>query len=185
MIRRKRYAMVIETRKCVACMACVAACWAENNVPLGYYRTWIDEIGPKGEPPFMHMTFRPEQCNHCENPPCVRVCPSGAAYKREEDGIVLVREERCIGCKICIGACPYDARYINPEKGVINKCTFCIHRVLKGMEPACVATCPTGARHFGDLNDPNSEVSKLVNTHETYVLKEELGTGPNVIYIPG
>lgn len=122
-------------------------------------------------------------CNHCENPPCVSVCPTQASHRDDEKGLVDIHEERCIGCKMCIVACPYDARFSHPTKKVANKCDFCIHRVEKGVVPSCVNTCPSNARIFGDLNDPDSEVRKLVDTNKVQVLKPELDTEPSVFYI--
>jgi Fe-S-cluster-containing dehydrogenase component len=129
------------------------------------------------------MRIEPEQCHHCDNPPCVRVCPSGASYTDEEGGIVSVNPRKCIGCRYCILACPYGARYFDDEQGVVDKCTFCRHRLGRGQEPACVETCPTKVRTFGDLNDPQSEVSRLLRTRTTGKKKVQAGTGPNLRYI--
>ena len=135
-----RYGMVIDTRKCVGCMDCVVACETENNVPVGFSRDWITtEV--RGTFPDLTMEIRSERCNHCENPPCVHCCPTGASHVSEL-GIVKVTAERCIGCKACISACPYGARYVHP-KGYVDKCTFCDHRIKDGKDPACVSVCPT------------------------------------------
>jgi len=123
-------------------------------------------------------------CNHCEDAPCEKVCPVEATW-RADDGTILVDYDRCIGCKYCMAACPYEARYVNPITHTADKCTFCYHRVEEGLQPACVATCVSGARVFGDLNDPTSEVHKLVALKNTQVLKPEMGTGPQVYYIDG
>ena len=122
-------------------------------------------------------------CNHCNHPPCVTVCPTGATWKREEDGIVVVDPDLCIGCKYCILACPYDARFLNPVTGAADKCDFCLHRVEKGLVPSCVNTCVGGARIFGDLGDPDSDISKLIANNRVSVLRGEMGTFPNVYYI--
>src|SRR5512143_790464 len=175
--KQKRWVMVIEPKNCIDCKACMVSCEIENQVPLGSHRNWIGQYGPTGTFPILGMKFEPGNCMHCENPPCERVCPTGATYRRE-DGLVLVDYDKCIGCKYCMMACPYDARYVNEEKQAVDKCTFCVHRLDAGLPPACVETCVGQARHFGDLNDPESEVSKLLATHETYRLYEEAGSEP-------
>ncbi|NOZ09736.1 MAG: 4Fe-4S dicluster domain-containing protein [Gammaproteobacteria bacterium] len=177
-----RYAMVIDTRRCVGCHACSVACKAEFDVPLGFYRSWVEYV-EKGTFPDVRRSFLPRLCNQCSNPPCVDVCPTGATWQREEDGIVEIDPDICIGCKYCILACPYDARFANPVTGTAEKCDFCLHRVRNGLEPACVETCIGRARIFGDLNDPNSEVGRLLATTAVTVLRQEMGTKPNVYYI--
>jgi Fe-S-cluster-containing dehydrogenase component len=127
------------------------------------------------------MIFAPKQCNHCDNPPCVKPCPTGATY-RTEDGLVLVDAKKCIGCGACIVSCPYGARYSNPVTGAADKCTFCAHRIYQGRLPACVEACPTRARIFGDLNDENSEMRKMVSGASTQVLKPETGAKPQIFY---
>lgn len=175
-----RYAMVVDTRRCVGCSACVLACKAENNVPDGYCRDWIvREL--RGVFPDLREDIRSERCMHCSNPPCVTVCPTGASHVGR-GGTVLVHHEMCTGCKACIGACPYDARYVHPD-GYVDKCTFCEHRTKDGKDPACVTVCPTRALIFGDLNDPNSEVRHLLETRNAYVLHPEAGTEPNVFFL--
>ena len=175
-----RYAMVIDTKRCVGCADCVVACKTENNVPDGYCRDWIVE-DVRGAFPNLQMEIRSERCNHCENPPCVRRCPTEASYV-DTGGIVLINHDECTGCKACIASCPYDARFVHPE-GYVDKCTFCIHRVKEGLEPACVAVCPTKCMHFGDLEDPDSEVSKLLKVRHSHSLIPEAGTSPKVFYL--
>lgn len=176
-----RYGMVIDQRRCIGCMACVVACKRENNVPEEHYRTRVVEI-VEGTFPKVRMELRPELCNHCKNAPCVYNCPTGASYKRE-DGIVLVNKKRCVGCKACIAACPYDARFIDPRNGAAHKCTFCEHRMKEGKEPACVTTCLSRARIFGDLDDPQSTVSKILAERHVRILIPEAGTKPSVYYL--
>jgi len=180
--RPVHYAMVIDARKCTGCHACSIACKTEFEVPLGVHRSWVEYV-EKGTYPNVSRSFLPRLCNQCSEPDCVDVCPTGATYKRKEDGIVVVDADICIGCKYCMQACPYDARFINPTTGAADKCDFCLHRVVKGLEPSCVNTCIGRARIFGDLNDPNSEVAKLVATEPVTVLRQEMGTKPNVFYI--
>ncbi len=175
-----RYAMAIDTKKCVGCSDCVVACQIENNVPIGYCRDWIVEK-TVGTYPELSMELRSERCNHCSNAPCVRCCPTTASHITD-GGIVLVDAKNCIGCKACIASCPYDARFIHPE-GHIDKCTFCIHRVKKGQDPACVAVCPTKCMYFGDTDDPNSEISKLIKTRKWKTLIPQAGTEPNIYYL--
>lgn len=175
-----RYAMAIDTKRCVGCADCVVACQTENDVPVGYCRDWIVQE-TSGVFPELHLEIRSERCNHCEDAPCVRTCPTGASHIAE-GGIVLVDHDDCIGCKACIESCPYDARFVHPE-GYVDKCTFCIHRVKEGKDPACVSVCPTHAMIFGDLEDPNSEISKVLRTRQHKVLIPEAGTTPHVYYL--
>ena len=177
-----RYAMVIDTRRCIGCHSCTVACKINNELPVDMIYNPVTTIGPVGIYPDLHMTHLPLLCMHCDNPPCVGCCPTGASQQRE-DGIVWVDEAKCIGCKACVLACPYDARTPNHQTGVVNKCDFCKDRVEEGLEPHCVKTCHQRARIFGDLDDPNSEVSKLLNTHSAYQLLPELDTNPHVFYI--
>lgn len=209
---KKRYGMAIDLRRCVGCEACTVACKQENHTPPGvaYAKVIKEEVG---EYPHVRRHFLPVLCNHCENPPCVPVCPVGATWKREEDGIVVIDYDICIGCRYCMTACPYGARYFDfgdnynqplnefegqpsPEYGEdrprqpgtspignVRKCTFCLHRVARGEQPACVLTCMPHARIFGDLNDPESEISRLTAERRGFRLKEELGTEPKVFYL--
>lgn len=236
-----RWGMVIDLDKCTGCQACTVACMAENNVPfagpeeaaLGRAIFWQEVISQiEGEYPKLRATFIPRPCMHCDNPPCVKVCPVRATYK-DEEGLVLQRYERCIGCRYCAVACPYGVRYFNwyeprwpepmsrylnpdegpppeirggrsgPEvrpKGIVEKCTFCVHRLEKAKRkakeegrkltdaelvllPACNQTCPASARYFGDLDDPESTVSRLAQSARAFRLLEDLGTEPKVIYL--
>lgn len=175
-----RYAMALDTKRCVGCSDCVVACQTENNVPVGYCRDWIVEE-MHGQFPQLDLEIRSERCNHCEDAPCVRSCPTSASHY-EEGGFVLVTEEECIGCKACIASCPYDARYVHPE-GYVDKCTFCHHKVEKGENPACVDVCPTHAFTFGDLDDENSEISKILRVRKNKTLIPEAGTIPHIYYL--
>ncbi|HGY56476.1 MAG TPA: 4Fe-4S dicluster domain-containing protein [Caldithrix abyssi] len=175
-----RYAMAIDTKRCVGCTDCVVACQTENDVPVGYCRDWIVEA-TSGVYPELQLEIRSERCNHCSDAPCVRCCPTSASHYAE-GGIVMVDHDDCIGCKACIASCPYDARYVHPE-GYVDKCTFCIHRVKEGENPACVSVCPTHAMIFGDLDDKNSEISKVLQTRKHKTLIPEAGTKPNVFYL--
>jgi len=177
------WAMLVDLRECVGCQACTVACIMENEVPAGSFRTSVSTYvvtDERGAGSYM----LPRLCNHCDKPPCVPVCPVGATWKRE-DGIVLVDGERCVGCAYCVQACPYEARFINHETGKADKCTFCAHRVEAGLLPACVETCVGGARIFGDLNDPDSEIRRRLTAAqgEVRTLKPEHGTRPNVYYV--
>jgi len=176
-----RYGMVIDTKKCVGCTDCVIACETENNVPEGFARDWIEQIAV-GKFPDTTVEIRSERCNHCSDAPCVTCCPTGASHHSDLGGIVLVTPNECIGCKACIESCPYGARFVNPE-GYVEKCTFCIHRVKEGKDPACVSVCPTHCMYFGDLDDPNSEVSKLLQKRRNHSLIPEAGTNPNIFYL--
>jgi len=176
-----RYAMVIDMKRCVGCAACVVACETENRVPEGYCRDWIVQE-TSGRFPVLTLEIRSERCNHCSEAPCVPPCPTGASHV-EDGGIVLVDHDLCTGCKACIAGCPYDARYVHPG-GYVDKCTFCIHRVREGRLPACVSTCPTFAMHFGDLEDPASEVSRALAAGRAVKTNHpETGARPNVYFL--
>lgn len=194
---KHHWAMVMDLRKCVGCQACVIACKSENNVPLGVFRTVVqvmetghtvpdkDGIVATDEGNFTPDVKRfnlPRMCNHCDHPSCVEVCPVKATFKRQ-DGIVLIDYNICIGCGTCLQACPYDMRFFNPVQRTADKCTFCVHRIDRGLMPACVTSCVGRARKFGDLNDPKSEVSRLISEYPTSKLKISTGNDPQVFYI--
>ncbi len=177
---KKRYAMAVDTHRCVGCQACVLACKAENQLPENGFRDWL-VFETNGKFPELRMEIRSERCHHCENAPCVTACPTGASHV-SEGGTVLVERGKCTGCKACMAACPYDARFIHPD-GYADKCTFCLHRVQKGEQPACVEICPTQALTFGDLADPAGEVTKLVSRRKNKVVKPEMGTEPQQFFL--
>ncbi|MCA9698727.1 MAG: 4Fe-4S dicluster domain-containing protein, partial [Myxococcales bacterium] len=168
------YGFVIDNTRCIGCHACSTACKSENEVPLGVNRTWVKYV-EHGAFPDVKRTFQVTRCNHCENPPCVRICPVTAMYQRE-DGIVEFDKDVCIGCKACMQACPYDAIHIDPETKTAAKCHYCAHRVDVGLEPACAVVCPTEAIVAGDLDDPMSKIAKVVAANRLTVRKPEQGT---------
>lgn len=175
------YAFVIDNRKCIGCHACSTACKAENEVPLGVHRTWVKYV-EKGSFPHTRRFFQVTRCNHCARPPCVPICPTTAMFRRE-DGIVEFDSERCIGCKACLQACPYDAIHIDPDSGTAAKCHFCAHRTDVGLEPACVIVCPVHAIVAGDMDDRGSEIARLLSVERVAVRKPEQGTAPKLFYI--
>ena len=177
----KRWGMVIDLRKCVGCQSCTVSCKFENHAPKGFFRTWVSDH-ETGTYPKTRREFLPQLCNQCENPACVPVCPVKATWA-QKDGIVVIDESKCIGCGTCVKACPYGARYVDPKRRKADKCNFCLQRIREGLMPACVETCVGGARIFGDLNDPESEVSKLVHGNKVRVLNPKAGTKPQVFYI--
>ncbi|MHA2391422.1 MAG: 4Fe-4S dicluster domain-containing protein [Promethearchaeota archaeon] len=233
-----KFAYAVDLNRCLGCRACVEACKVENNTPMGAF--WMHVFREeKGIYPNVRVEFTPRPCMHCDNAPCVKVCPVGARYN-QENGLVLTDFERCIGCRLCQVSCPYGVNYFNwkdpknnqyyswndgegddvygsgklldevkdsvppwgnPDlkerfgndnrlvaggshfKGVMGKCTWCVHRIENGKNPACVEICPFSALHFGDLDDPNSEISKLLGTRRKFRMLEELGTKPRVYYM--
>ena len=157
------------------------ACQTENDVPSGFCKDWIvTEV--KGTFPDLSMEIRSERCHHCDNPPCVYVCPTGASHIEDWGKTVQITADKCIGCKACLAACPYGARFTHPD-GYADKCTFCMHRVEENLDPACVSVCPTHCMHFGDLDDSESLVNKLLNSRDSHVVLPEAGTKPRVHYL--
>lgn len=199
----KRWGMVIDLKKCIGCHTCTLACKVKNGTGPGIFWNFVIDQ-EKGVYPDLKRQFIPRPCMHCLNAPCIEVCPTKASYKTEE-GIVQIEERKCVGCKQCLIACPYGARYLNEGKrgyytgqltpaeeilirrktaGVVEKCDFCAREVAEGREPFCVITCPLRARVFGDLNDPESEVVRLISSRGGFNLLEELKTEPAVFYLP-
>jgi Fe-S-cluster-containing dehydrogenase component/formate-dependent nitrite reductase membrane component NrfD len=176
-----KYGFVIDQRKCIGCHACTVACKAEHDVPIGVYRTWVKYI-EKGAFPNTRRHFLVTRCNHCDTAPCVAICPTKALYKRV-DGIVDFDSSRCIGCKSCMQACPYDALYLDPFSHTAAKCNYCAHRTERGLEPACVVVCPEQAIIAGDMHSPSTEIAQLIARQPVRVRKPEQGTGPNVYYL--
>jgi Fe-S-cluster-containing dehydrogenase component/Ni/Fe-hydrogenase subunit HybB-like protein len=176
-----QYGFLIDHRRCIGCHACTVACKAENDVPLGSFRTWVKYV-EKGTFPEVKRHFAVLRCNHCTNAPCVTICPVTALEKRH-DGIVDIDRDVCIGCRACMQACPYDAIYLNADLGAVEKCHYCAHRVEKGLEPACVIVCPEQAIVSGDLHDPNSRIARMTVEHPTLRRRVEQNTGPNVHYV--
>ena len=227
-----RYAMTIDLSRCMGCRACMEACKVENNTAEAHFWMYVFRL-EEGEYPKTRVWYLPRPCQHCDNAPCVKVCPVGARYKRE-DGLVLTDFQRCIGCRYCEVACPYGVNYFNwkhpkkaqyvdwddddevkeraqdqsppwrnPDqdrrhgdeqrlvaggvhyKGVMGKCTFCVHRIERGLEPACVANCPVRVFEFGDLDDPERTVAQRLREEPHFRLLEEVGTDPRVFYLNG
>jgi Fe-S-cluster-containing dehydrogenase component/formate-dependent nitrite reductase membrane component NrfD len=176
-----QYGFAIDQRTCIGCHACTVACKTEHEVPVGQFRTWVKYV-EKGEFPSTTREFGVMRCNHCTDAPCVKICPTKALFKRD-DGIVDFDGDNCIGCKSCMQACPYDAIYIDDDTHTAAKCNFCAHRVDQDLEPACVVVCPTHSIWVGDLDDPESGISKLISTQPTAVRSPEQDTGPNVFYL--
>ncbi len=212
----KRLGLVIDLQKCrqeAGCTDCIAACNKAHNIPQLHSRDhevkWIwnqpfETVFPMAQTDYMQQAYAghpiPVLCNHCENPPCVRVCPTQATWKRQEDGIVMMDWHRCIGCRYCMAACPYGSRsfnwedprpaiaVLNPDfptrtKGVVEKCNFCEERLARGLQPACVEACPEKALVFGNLADPDSEPRKLLRARLGVQREPELGTGPSIYYL--
>jgi len=198
----------VDINKCIGCGACMRGCRAENDVPPGSHRTWVEryriskdgkvavDVAKDGEHVFEppkagesiseekvdNAFFVPKLCNHCEKSVCTQVCPVGASY-HTKDGVVLVDHKQCVGCGYCIQACPYGTRYLHPKTHTADKCTLCYHRITKGKMPACVHSCPTGARIFGDMKDPKSKINRVLEEHRHRFLKPELGTNPKCYYL--
>lgn len=175
---------LVDLNRCIGCKGCEVACKAENNVPIGSWRIRVKYVD-SGTYPEARRAFTPMRCNQCENAPCARVCPVSALHFLD-NGIVNIDNERCIGCAACVLSCPYGAIYMDPVTHTADKCTFCAHRVEAGLEPACVVACPTEANIFGDLDDPNSKISRYIASRsDTRVRKPEKGTKPKHFYAGG
>lgn len=202
--KEHKWGMGIDISKCIGCGRCVDACKSENNVPREpfFFRTWVERYrifedgetmvdSPGGaidgfdnlptKKKILRSFFVPKICNHCDNPPCVQVCPVGATFKGE-DGVVLVDSDYCIGCRYCIQACPYGARFLHPVTHTAEKCTFCYHRIVHDKLPACVEVCPTQARIFGELKKKSSPLVRFMRMNKIGVLKPSLNTEPQVYY---
>jgi len=200
---KHNYVYLIDLRKCIGCGSCVRACYRENDVPAGYFRTWVERYqvsavgelvidSPNGgkdgfEPSIIGYEvakgfFFPKLCCHCTNTPCVQLCPVGASY-RTLDGVVLVDEKRCVGCGYCVQACPYGSRFLHPVTHTASKCTLCYHRLTRGLEQACVQACPVGARRLGDTKKLGDEVARIIATERVQILQPELLTEPNCFYL--
>ena len=178
-----KYGFIIDNRKCIGCHACTTACKSEHDVAVGVNRTYVKQV-EKGEFPDTRRIFSVMRCNHCTDAPCVEICPTEALFTRE-DGIIDFDNNRCIGCKSCMQACPYDALYIDPDTHTAAKCNYCAHRVDVGREPACVTVCPEHAIIAGDMENPHTEISQLLARQQVKVRKPEKGTNPNLFYIDG
>lgn len=203
-----RWGMLVDLKKCIGCRACTVACKAENEVPLGVFRTTVHYL-EEGKFPNPKRSFAPTLCNHCSEPPCTKVCPvdpikakhkgpngveleyeKRATYKRP-DGVVLVDYDRCVGCHMCVENCPYGARFVDPVRkaggdpanNTVGKCTYCVQRLDNGVAPSCAQTCLGGALIFGDLNDPGSEISKRLKKEKAITWKPGKGTKPNTYYL--
>ena len=197
------WGMLVDIEKCIGCGSCVRACQKENDVPDGYYRTWIEHYrvvevngvetlqvespdgGKNGFQPSHEKGakefFVPKMCNHCADSPCTQVCPVGATFVTP-DGVVLVDEKYCLGCRYCVQACPYGCRFLHPEKKVAQKCTLCYHRITRGLTTACCEACPTAARQLADLKNPKDPIHEFLKTHKVEVLKPHLATGAKLFY---
>jgi tetrathionate reductase subunit B len=196
------WAMLVDVEKCVGCGNCVRACAEENKVPDGFFRTWVERYQvrdwrsehpevdspnggkdgfPDDRPAVGKNFFVPKLCNHCETSPCVQVCPVGATFM-SPDGVVLVDQTYCLGCRYCVQACPYGCRFINPTTQTADKCTLCYHRITKGLTTACCETCPTGARQLADLKNPRDPIHEFLRTHDVQVLKPQMATRSKAFY---
>ncbi|MGI9014497.1 MAG: 4Fe-4S dicluster domain-containing protein [Phycisphaerales bacterium] len=175
-----QYGFLIDHDRCIGCHACTVACKSENDVPIGNFRPWV-KYTERGSYPDIRRHFAVLRCNHCSKAPCVTICPVNALEKRA-DGIVDIDRDACIGCRACMQACPYDAIYLNDDRGSVEKCHFCAHRVEKGLEPACAVVCPENAIISGDIHDPQSTISRLIAANDVSVRRGEQRTGPNVYY---
>lgn len=177
-----QWGMVIDLRRCVGCYACTVACQIENGLDLEERWNKVFKVGPEGHFPYLTYHNFTVACMHCQEAPCVEGCPTGAS-KREENGIVVVDENRCIGCKFCVLVCPYGARRFDHKRGIVRKCTLCISRLENGELPRCVETCQLKARYVGDLDDPEGELVQMIRKENAQPLYPHLGTRPSVYYI--
>ena len=183
----KRLGMVIDQERCIGCEACSIACRIENNT-INFWikvetRGGTQKDTPKGKFPNLEMDFLPKLCNHCNNPPCVESCPTEALIKRE-DGLVILEKDLCTGCKACIDTCPYNIIILDEGNNIIEKCNLCAHRIDLELEPFCVICCEGQALYFGDLNDPNDKISKILSERQGFQLKPEEKTDPSIYYCP-
>lgn len=204
-----RYGMAIDTKRCIGCNTCAVACKVENNLPRNTWWNRVLTVGgdsmdtPSGSFPNLEMSYVTLACQHCENPACTRVCPVKATFKDPETGVVMQDYSKCIGCRYCMAACPYNGvrnfNWKQPEyildfptggvdvpaqvKGTVTKCMLCSHRTSAGLEPACIQACPERARYFGDLDDPNSEISRVLAERGHHQLLDEQGTNPSVFFL--
>ena len=181
----KQYCLVIDLDRCIGCMACTVACKLENDVPLGSNRMVVKQVGPTGTYPDLEMYFLPAVCQQCEKPTCAEVCPTGACYKNSEDGVIYIDDQICIGCRSCQKACPYEVNDVKKQQNVKDKCNLCAGLREIGEKPACVKNCPGSALIFGDINDPESEVSialKKAGEDNVYSL-QDFGNAPVTRYI--
>lgn len=182
---KPRYVMIHDENRCIGCQACSVACRSVNGVPETVSRLQVHIEGPFGNVPNLQFKYPRISCQQCENPPCVTVCPTGASYIDKKDGIVSVKQKLCVGCMYCLAACPYKIRFINPVHKSADKCNFCKEsRLAEGKQPACVSICPTDALLFGDVNNPESEVVRLLDTLQTRRNKLHLGTRPKLYVVP-
>jgi Fe-S-cluster-containing dehydrogenase component len=194
------WGMIIDIDKCIGCGNCVRACSEENKVPEGFFRTWMERyVVEHGKPPVVESPkggidgfaplertdvkafFVPKLCNHCADSPCVQVCPVGATFD-SPDGVVLVDESYCLGCRYCIQACPYGCRYLHPQTQTVDKCTLCYHRITKGLTTACCENCPTGARQLVDFKNPKDPVHAFLRENKVQVLKAYMATESKIYY---
>lgn len=184
-------AFVIDMKRCIGCDTCVVGCKMENAVPLGAFRLQVldshrDPVieRPLGAYPQLQQHWLPTMCHHCTEAPCVSACPTRALWRHDENGVVALDKDRCIGCQRCAEECPYDALSFDAHTGVADKCTMCEHRLQQGAAPMCAVVCPTRAIHFGDVDDPGSRVAQLLREREHQRLAESGGAAPNIFYLP-
>ncbi|SHI81389.1 4Fe-4S dicluster domain-containing protein [Parasporobacterium paucivorans] len=176
---------VVDVDRCIRCKGCQVACKLENEIALGSYRNSVNVVGPTGTYPDLELYFLPTMCQECENPPCAEVCPTGACYKNAEDGVILIDPDKCISCMACKKACPYDVNTYNKELHVMDKCTMCVQLRAIGEKPACVKNCPGSALIFGDIEDPDSDVSRALKAEKSENIHtlRDFGNGPSTRYI--